>query len=80
MKLLNLTISRVDMALFEGEVVSVTLPGADGEMTLMADHAPIISPLKTGVITVKKESGEEETFPIDTGTLEMSDNQATVLV
>lgn len=80
MKLLNLTISRVDMALFEGEVVSVTLPGADGKMTIMADHAPIISPLKTGVITVKKKNGEEETFPITAGTLEMSENQATILV
>ncbi len=68
------------MALFEGEVVSVILPGVDGEMTIMADHAPIISPLKTGVITVKKDNGEEETFPITAGTLEMSENQATVLV
>lgn len=80
MKLLDLTISRVDMSLFEGEVVSVTLPGVDGEMTVMADHAPIISPLKAGMITVKKESGEEETFSITAGTLEMSENQATVLV
>ncbi|MEX0913170.1 MAG: F0F1 ATP synthase subunit epsilon [Candidatus Paceibacterota bacterium] len=80
MKLLNLTISRVDMALFEGEVISVTLPGVDGEMTLLAEHAPIISPLKKGVITVKKENSEEETFPISSGTLEMSGNRAIVLV
>lgn len=80
MKLLNLTISRVDMSLFDGGVVSVTLPGADGEMTLMADHAPIISPLKAGVIMVRLESGEEETFSISTGTLEMSHNNATILV
>ena len=45
-KLLKLTIARVDGPLFDGEVVSVTVPGASGEMTLLAEHAALISPLK----------------------------------
>lgn len=80
MKLLNLTISRVDMPVFDGEVVSVTVPGAEGEMTLLADHAPIISPLKGGTILIKKESGEEESVNIESGTLELSQNHATILI
>ena len=52
MKLLNLTISRVDLPVFDGEVVSVTVPGTAGEMTLLANHAPIISPLKEGTILI----------------------------
>ncbi len=80
MKLLKLTVARVDMPLFDGEVVSVTVPGLAGEMTLLADHAPIISPLREGTIVIKKENGEEETISVSSGTLEMSGNHATVLV
>lgn len=80
MKLLNLTISRVDMPVFDGEVVSVTVPGTAGEMTLLANHSPIISPLKEGTILIKKESGEDESVSITSGTLEMSDNHATILI
>lgn len=79
-KLLQLTISRVDGALFSGEVISVQLPGAEGEMTILADHKPLISPLKTGVVTVTKSDGVVETFPVASGTLEVSKNHATVLV
>jgi len=80
MKTFRLTISRVDMAVFDDEVVSVTLPGMAGEMTLMADHTAIISPLKAGNITVKREDGDEESITIESGTLEMSNNIATVLI
>ncbi|MCB9819309.1 hypothetical protein H6789_01175 [Candidatus Nomurabacteria bacterium] len=80
MKLLNLTISRVDLPVFDGEVVSVTVPGTAGEMTLLANHAPIISPLKEGTILIKKESEEDESVSITSGTLELSDNHATILI
>lgn len=80
MKLLNLTISRVDMPVFDGPVVSVTVPGSAGEMTLMANHSAIISPLKEGSILIKKENGEEESFDISFGTLELNNNHATILI
>lgn len=80
MKLLNLTISRVDMPVFDGPVAAVTVPGADGEMTLMADHMALISPLKAGTILIKRENGEEESVSVEAGTLEVSNNQATILI
>ncbi|OGG41821.1 hypothetical protein A2837_01245 [Candidatus Kaiserbacteria bacterium RIFCSPHIGHO2_01_FULL_46_22] len=80
MKLLNLTIARVDMPVFDGEAISVTVPGTAGDMTLLADHTPIISPLKAGTILIKKENGEQESISIDSGVLEMNDNHATILI
>lgn len=80
MKTFNLTIARVDMPVFDGPVVSVTVPGASGEMTILANHTPIISPLKVGTILIKKEDGEEETINVDSGTLEMSREQLTILI
>ena len=34
------------------EATSVQIPGADGDMTVMADHAPTITTLRPGVLTV----------------------------
>jgi len=79
-KLLHLTISRVDGPLFDGQVSSVTVPGAAGEMTLLAEHTALISPLKAGVITYTQEDGTKSTLEIENGTLEISQNHATILV
>lgn len=79
-KLLRLTVSKVDAPVFDGEVVSVHVPGVAGEMEIMAQHEPLISPLKEGVITIKKSDGEKETHSIESGTLEISDNHATILI
>lgn len=79
-KLLKLTISRVDAPIFDGEVISVTVPGTSGEMTILAEHTALISPLKKGVLTIRKTDGTLEEIGIETGTLEISNNHATILV
>ena len=79
-KTLNLTIARVDAPVFSGPVVSVTVPGSEGEMTLLADHTPLMTALRAGTITVRKADGTSETFVVTTGTLEVSKNQVTILL
>lgn len=79
MKKLNLTISKVDGPVFDGEVDSVRLPGIEGEMTILANHEPLISPLAEGKIVVVAD-GETKEFSIITGTLEISHNHATILI
>lgn len=78
--LLQLTISRVDGPLFDGGVISVTVPGSEGEMTLMAGHESLMTALKAGTITLKTADGTAKEFAIDAGTLEVSANHASVLV
>jgi len=80
MKLLQLTIARVDSPVFTGGVVSVTVPGTEGEMTLLADHEAIISALKEGTITYRVPDASAETITITQGTLEVRDNVATILI
>ena len=79
-KLLHLTIARVDGPFFEGEVISVAVPGASGNMELLAGHEALISPLKRGEVRVKKSDGSIEAFAVESGTLEVSHNHATVLI
>lgn len=78
---LNLTITTVDTQLFHGEVYAVTCPGSGGEMTLLAHHMPFITTLARGTVVVRKDKDSEpETFPIERGMLEVSNNEAVVLV
>ena len=79
-KLLKLTIARVDGPVFDGEVISVAVPGAAGDMQLMAGHESIISPLHSGEVRVKKADGSTESFALKAGTLELSNNHATILI
>lgn len=78
-KTFRVTVAKVEGPLFDGDAVSVTVPGVEGEMTVLPHHEALISPLKKGVITVKTAEGEKF-FEIEQGTLEVSDNQATVLM
>lgn len=41
------------------DVTSVVIPGTDGEMTVMAQHAPVMTTIQPGVVTVMGEGGNE---------------------
>jgi F-type H+-transporting ATPase subunit epsilon len=45
--------------LFSGEVESVVAPGVDGQFTVLANHAPVMTTLKSGVVTI---NGDEKLF------------------
>lgn len=46
------------------DVESVVIPGTEGEMTVMANHAPVMTTVKPGVVTVKPVSGAEERYVV----------------
>lgn len=51
--------------LASGEADSVQIPGAEGDMTALPNHAPLITTLRPGVVTVR--SGAEATDYVVTG-------------
>jgi len=48
-----LEIITPEISLFEGEVSSVTFPGANGSFQVLKDHAPVISMLDSGKIKIR---------------------------
>ena len=46
--------------LFSSEAISVEIPGADGDMTALANHAPLITTLRPGVLRVVQEKDTSE--------------------
>lgn len=45
-------LSSPDAVLFDGEVTSVSFETPDGEMTVMADHTPIVTIVNPGIMNV----------------------------
>jgi F-type H+-transporting ATPase subunit epsilon len=60
------------------QVASVQIPGADGDMTAMPDHAPVITTLRPGVLSVDGPSGTTE-YLVTGGFAEISSEGASVL-
>jgi F-type H+-transporting ATPase subunit epsilon len=64
--------------LFSGDVVSVQIPGAEGEMTILPNHAPVLSTLKPGVVAIQKDNGTDKIF-VRGGFAEVNAKGLTVL-
>jgi len=75
---MTLEILTPDKKVFEGEVNSVTVPGTMGSFEILNNHAPIISTLDDGKLTVRG-GGKEETFLIKGGVVEVNNNKVMVL-
>ncbi len=67
-----------DKELFKGEATYVGVPGVDGSMGFLNNHAPLITVLKAGEVKVRTENGEQ-LFPVNGGVVEVSNNTVLVL-
>ncbi|MCO6385153.1 MAG: F0F1 ATP synthase subunit epsilon [Vannielia sp.] len=57
----------------------VQIPGAEGDLTAMPQHSPMITTLRPGVLTVKAEDGAESKYAVIGGFAEINENGTTVL-
>jgi F-type H+-transporting ATPase subunit epsilon len=48
--------------LFEGPVESVVVPGIEGDMTIMAKHAALMTSLRPGVVTIADGKSSKRLF------------------
>ncbi len=60
------------------QVTAVQIPGADGDMTAMPDHAPTITTLRPGVLKVEGPEGTAE-YVVTGGFAEISSRGVSVL-
>lgn len=65
--------------IFEGAVTSVSLPGREGYFEILTQHAPLVSPLKEGVLHYLKE-GKKESLAIKGGLVEVQEGRVIVLL
>jgi F-type H+-transporting ATPase subunit epsilon len=67
-----------DRLVFEGDVDIVVLPGTDGEMGILPNHAPLLTTLQFGVVKVRVGI-EEEVFAVGGGVAEIQPKIVTIL-
>lgn len=77
---MNLVILSPEKEIFTGEVKSVTVPGTDGQLQLLNNHAAIVSSLTKGEVKVVTNSGEKINYNVTGGFVEMLNNEISVLV
>jgi F-type H+-transporting ATPase subunit epsilon len=61
------------------KVESVVIPGVEGEMTVLVNHAPVMTTVKPGVVTVKSEGGAEERYVVFGGFADIQPTGCTLL-
>ena len=64
---------------YDGQVTSMIAPGADGFFGVQAHHAALVALLGRGKLWLRREDGQEETFMLEGGFLEVARNVATLL-
>jgi F-type H+-transporting ATPase subunit epsilon len=80
-KTFHLTIAKVGEHIFDGEVVSVSLPGNEGVFQVLAGHEAFVSELSCGNARVVTPDEKILTFEVAQGGIaEVSNNQTTVLL
>ena len=68
-----------ERTLYSGPVESVQLPGTEGEMTVLAGHAPALTSLRVGVIVVTERANSGKRIYVRGGFADIGPTGVTVL-
>ena len=74
-----LRVVSVERSLFEGDVEFIVANGADGELGVLARHAPLMTVLKPGPLKIRITEGNEQILFVGGGFLEVLPDRVTVL-
>jgi len=67
-----------ESVLFSGDVDQVDLPGAEGDLGILPGHAPVVTALRPGIVTIIRD-GKREPVVVIGGFAEVSPAGLTVL-
>ena len=76
---MHVNIVSAESEIYSGTVTQVFAPAEMGEVGVMPRHAPMLSTLKAGVVRVIPLEGEEQTFFVSGGILEIQPHVVTIL-
>ncbi len=77
---MTLKIISARQIVFEGEVTSVTLPGAMGKFQVLNNHAALIAALASGQVTYVTVDSETQTRDIEGGVADIKNNVVSVCI
>lgn len=77
--LLKFELVSPERLLLSDHVAQVTIPGTEGDFTVLAGHAPVLSTLRPGVVSVVDGNGGDMRIYVRGGFAEVSAGGLTVL-
>ena len=80
MQMLKLEILTPNGVIYNGNALSVTLPGEEGEFGVLAEHSSLSTLLEAGVIDIEKEDKSVESILINWGVVQVDEQKVVVLV
>jgi len=66
--------------IYNGQALSVVLPGEEGEFGVLAGHASLTTLLEAGVVDVEKEDKSVEAIVINWGVVQVDEEKVIILV
>ncbi len=75
----TLDIVTPERKVYSGEVTFVGVKGYDGELGVMANHMPLVTPLKIGTVKIIAEGQPDQLVAVSGGFIEVRGTQVTIL-
>tara|TARA_B100001121_G_scaffold268962_1_gene253204 strand:- start:194 stop:430 length:237 start_codon:yes stop_codon:yes gene_type:complete len=76
---MKLEILTPEKKLFNGEVISVQVPGKSGRFEMLNNHMPIVSSLNKGSIKITDTNNKTQEIKINSGVIELKNNSIIIL-
>jgi F-type H+-transporting ATPase subunit epsilon len=78
MKTFRLRIVSPDQIVYDGDVEAVQFMGHDGSYGILANHAPLMTSTRPGVMKLREAGGGARAIVVTDGFAEMTDNVLTI--
>jgi len=78
-KIIKFKIVTLERVVLEEDILQITVPTKEGEITVLANHIPLVASLQPGVIQIKKPSGEMEIISVSGGFIEVLKDKIVIL-
>lgn len=75
---MRVTVISPEASLFDGEAEAVVAPAYDGQVGILPNHAPFMTLLGSGVLTVRHQAATSR-FTVSGGFLQVVDNTVRVV-
>ena len=76
---MRLKVVTPEQVVFEGDARSLVAPAWDGWVGILPGHAPFLTLMGEGPLSVEPESGSRREFQVGGGVMKVESNEVTVL-
>lgn len=77
---MQISVITPETQLYEGEITLLQVPGSNGSLEIMNNHAPLVSALGSGQVKIVPVGQETIYYSITSGVVEVNNNKVSLLI